>query len=91
MRPPSRREHEFDFLAHDERAELHSEFHEVGISENAGPMASAVGVVVELPHVNELIDRADVADEVPNQLLRVAALVERRIADLGIELGRLPT
>jgi hypothetical protein len=52
-------------------------------------MCATVGVVIEFPEMYKLIDRACVALEIPDKLLILPALLERREADLLIELHRL--
>ena len=49
----------------------------------------AICVIVELPKMHKLVDRAGIGLEVSDQLLVVAALLERRKANLLIELHRL--
>jgi hypothetical protein len=52
-------------------------------------MRATVSVIVEFPKMNELIDRTGIALEIPDQLLILPALLERREADLPIKLHRL--
>jgi len=52
-------------------------------------MRSSVGVIIELPEMYKLIDRAGIALEVTDKFLVLPALLERREADLLIELHRL--
>src|SRR4029450_4955505 len=90
MRPPRRGGEQLYLLGSDERTELHGEaFDEVRVGEDGFPVRASVGVVVELPEVDELIDRAGIGLEVANELLGLPALLECRIAELGIELDRL--
>jgi hypothetical protein len=51
-------------------------------------MCATVGVIIELPEMYKLIDRTRVALEIPDKLLVLPALLERREADLLIELHR---
>src|ERR671932_46953 len=54
-RTPRRRRQQLDLLRHEERAELAREaFDEVLVRVHGGPVRAPVGVVVELPQVNEL-------------------------------------
>ena len=58
------------------------------------PVRSAVGIVVELPQVHQLMQRARVRDEVAHQLLVEPALVQGGVAKLAIQSdrsGTLPT
>jgi hypothetical protein len=48
-----------------------------------------VGVVVELPEMDELVDRAGVGLEVADQLLVLAALDERGVAEIAVQPDRL--
>ena len=52
-------------------------------------MRSSVGVIIELPEMYKLIDRAGIALEISDELFVLPALLERREADLLIELYRL--
>src|SRR6516162_6849175 len=52
-------------------------------------MRSSVGVIIELPEMYKLIDRAGIALEIADKFLVLPALLERREADLLIELRRL--
>jgi len=58
-------------------------------AKNRGPMSATLGVVLELPHMDELVDRAGVALEVADQVLGMAALFEGRKAEFLIEADRL--
>ena len=51
-------------------------------------MRATVGVIIEFPKMYKLIDRARIALEIPDKLLVLPALLERREADLLIELHR---
>ena len=73
MRSPRGRGQQLDLLGGNQRAELHGEaLDEVLVGEDRRPMRAAVGIVVELPEIDELIDRARVALEVSDQLLVLA-------------------
>src|SRR6516164_11739984 len=52
-------------------------------------MRATVGVIIEFPEMYKLIDRTGVALEISDKLLILPALLERRKADLLIELHRL--
>src|SRR5262249_42779533 len=90
MRAPRCRLQQLHLLCHHQGAELRDEaLGEVGVGEHRGPMGAPGGIVVELPDMDDLIDHAGVALEVADQVLVVAALVQRREADLLVELHRL--
>src|SRR5262249_44860646 len=44
---------------------------------------------LKFPHVHELIDHPRIGDEIPDEVLVVATLLQRREPELGIELLRL--
>src|SRR5262245_60340541 len=89
MRAPGRRGEELYLLRHDQRSKACGEaLDKILIGKHAGPVVAPVGIVVELPQMHELVDRAGIALEVANQLVVVAALLQRRETDLLIELGR---
>jgi hypothetical protein len=52
-------------------------------------MRAAVGVVLELPQMDELVDRPGVGLEVANEVPVMASLTERRKTDFLVELHRL--
>jgi hypothetical protein len=52
-------------------------------------MRSPVGVIIELPELEKLVDRTGNALEITDKLLVLSAFQERREADLLIELHRL--
>jgi len=52
-------------------------------------MRSPVGVIIELPEMDKLIDHAGIALEIPDKLFVLPALLERREADLLIEFHHL--
>src|SRR5437899_100955 len=52
-------------------------------------MRAAVGVVIELPQMHKLIDRASIALKVADQLLVLPALLKGRKAEFLIELHGL--
>jgi hypothetical protein len=64
-------------------------FDEILVREHSGPMRATVGVVIEFPEVYQLIDRACLALEIPDELFVLRAFLERSEADLLIELHRL--
>src|SRR5262249_21732460 len=77
-------------LGGEQRAELHGEaLDEVLVGEDRRPVRAAVGVIVELPQMDELVDRAGVGLEVADQLLVLTALLQRRVPELGVQLDRL--
>src|SRR5262247_426358 len=65
MRAPGRRGQQLDLLGGDEGPKLHGEaFDEVLVGEHRGPVRAAIGVVVELPEMHELVDHPRVGLEV---------------------------
>src|ERR1700730_15087015 len=78
MWTPRRGRQQLDLLCHDKRPELRGKC----------PVLPPVGVVIKLPEMDELVDRASVGLEVAHELLVVAALLERREAELLVELRR---
>ena len=61
MWTPRRGGQHLDFLSHDKRPELRRKtFHEVLVGEDPCPVLPPVGVVIKLPEMDELIDRAGV-------------------------------
>jgi hypothetical protein len=85
MRSPGSGGQQLDLLGREQRAELHGEaLDKILVGEDRSPVRATVGIVVELPKVDELIDRACVGLEVTDQLLVLAALLERRVAELGV-------
>src|SRR5262245_33607636 len=61
MRSPGGRRQQLDLLGHEQRTELHREsLDEVLVGKDRRPVRPAVGVVVELPEMDELIDGARV-------------------------------
>ena len=80
MRSPRRGLEQLDFLCRDERPEFRGKaLYEVLVSENRCPMGAAIGVILELPEMDKLIDRSGVGLEIADQVLVVTALLERRI------------
>jgi hypothetical protein len=47
-----------------------------------------IGIIVELPQMHNLVDRSGIGLEVSDQLLVMTALLERRKANLLLELHR---
>src|SRR2546425_2980499 len=90
MRSPRGRGQQLDLLGSEQRTEFHGKaFDEIFVSKYRSPVRATVGIVVELPQMDELIDRAGIGLEIANQLLVLAALLERRVAELRIQLDRL--
>ena len=52
-------------------------------------MRPSIGVVIEFPEMDKLIDRAGVALEIAAQLLVLPALLKSRETELLVELHRL--
>jgi len=89
MWTPRRGRQQLNLLCHDKRSKLRGKaFHEVLIGEDPGPMLPSVGVVIKLPEMDDLVDRARVGLEVAQELLVVAAVLERREAEFLVELRR---
>src|SRR5215470_15360391 len=89
MWTPRRGRQQLDLLCHDKRPELRGKaFHEVLVGEDPCLVLPPVGVVIKLPEMDELVDRASVGLEVAHELLVMAALLERREAELLVELRR---
>ena len=75
MRAPRRRRQKLDLLRHHQRPEFRGKtFHEVLVREHAGPVLAPIGVIVEFPEMDKLIDRAGVGLEIADQLLILPAL-----------------
>src|SRR2546430_13065623 len=90
MRPPRRLGHQLHLLAHHQRSKLRSEpLDEILVREHGRPVRAPVAVILEFPDVHELIDHPRVGDEIPDEVLVVATLLQRRKPELGIELLRL--
>src|SRR5207237_6500429 len=68
MRSPRGRGEQLDLLRGDERAEFDGEaVDEILVGKYRRPVRATVGIVVELPEVDELIDHARVGLEVADQ------------------------
>src|SRR5215510_14878466 len=90
MRTPRSCSQQLNLLGGEERTELQGEaFDEILVGEHRGPVRAPVGVVVELPEMDELVDHARVGLEVADQLLVLAALLERRVPEFRVQLDRL--
>ena len=87
MWTPRRGRQQLDLLCHHKRPELRGKaFHEVLVGEDLCPVLPTVGVVIKLPEMDDLVDRASVGLEVAQELLVMATLLERREAELLVEL-----
>jgi hypothetical protein len=51
-------------------------------------MRPTISIIVELPQMHDLVDRSGIGLEVSDQLLVMTALLERRKANLLLELHR---
>src|SRR5579863_9766658 len=90
VRAPGRGFQKLYLLGHHERAEFCGEtLDEILVREHRGPMRPAIGVVLEFPQMDELVDRARIGLEIADQLLVLAALLQRRIPEFLVELDRL--
>src|SRR3984893_7599219 len=89
MWTPRRGRQQLDLLCHDKRPELRGKaFYEVLVGEDPCPVLPPVGVVIKLPEMDELVDRASVGLEVAHELLCMAALLECREAERLLDLRR---
>jgi hypothetical protein len=85
MRSPRRWVQELHLLGHYKGAELRGEaFDEILVREHGCPMRASVGVIIELPEMDKLTNRARIALEIPDELLVLTAFLKRREADLLI-------
>ena len=74
MWTPRRRRQQLDLLCHDKRSELRGKtLHEILVGEGPCPVLPPVGVVIKLPEMHDLVDRASVGLEVAQELLVMAA------------------
>src|SRR5262249_40497480 len=89
MWSPRRRGQEPDLLGLDQGPELGGKtFDKIFIRKERRPVRSSVGIVVELPQVHQLMQRARVGEEVAHQLLVEPALLEGGVAKLGSQEQR---
>src|SRR5271165_1499877 len=87
MRAPRGGMEQFYFLCHNQRPELRGEaLNKIDVRKHGDPVRTPIGVIIEFPKVDELIDRARVALEVANEFLVLTASLERREAKLLIQL-----
>jgi hypothetical protein len=79
MRSPRRSLEQLDLLGHQQRPEFRGEtLYEILVRVDRHPMHPPVSVVVELPEVDKLIDRAGVRLEVPDEILVLTAPLNGR-------------
>src|SRR5262245_8793281 len=77
MRSPRRRRQQLDLMGDEQWAEFRGEtLDEILVGEHRGPVRATVGIIIELPEMDQLIDRARVGLEVTDQLLVLAAFLE---------------
>ena len=89
MRSPRGRRQQLDLLGQYQRPEMGREaFHKIRVGKDGGPVRAPVGIVVELPEVDQLINHARVGLEVANQLLIMAPFLQRRVPTLGLQFDR---
>src|SRR5207247_191415 len=82
--------HQLHLLAHHQWSELRSEpLDEILVRKYGRPVRAPVAVILEFPDVYELIDHPRVGDEIADEVLVMATLLQRRKPELGIELLRL--
>src|SRR5271163_4074002 len=90
MRPPRRSLEQLHLLGHQQRPELRGEaLNKILVRVHRCPMRAAVVIVVELPEMDKLIDRAGVGLEIADELLVLPALLKRRKTKFLVELHRL--
>ena len=78
---------ELHLLCHQQRTELRGEtLDEILVRVDRCPMRPPVRVVVELPEVDKLIDRAGIALEVADELLVLATPLERGVSEFLVEV-----
>jgi hypothetical protein len=89
MRPPRRRVKQLHLLRHHKRSKLRRKaFDEIPIREHCGPMCPTIDIILEFPQMHELIYDPCIPLEVPDEVLVVPAFLQRRKAELLIELHR---
>src|SRR3954451_20761079 len=89
MWTPRRRRQQLDLLCHHKRPELRGKaFHEILAGEDFCPVLPPVGIVSKFPEMDELVYRAGIGLEITDELLVMAALLERREPELLVELRR---
>ena len=76
--PPRRRQHELVLLLGNQRPNFGGKGHEVRIAVDPGPKGAAVGIVIKLPDVNQLVQGPHIPREITHQFGRV--LGQRRPA-----------
>jgi hypothetical protein len=90
MRSPWRGLEQLYFLGHHERPEFRGKaLNEVLVCKDRHPMSTAIGVVLELPKMDKLIDCAGVSLEIADQVFVVPSLLERWIPKFLVQLNRL--
>src|SRR5262249_61527587 len=83
MRPPRRLCHQLQLLVHHQRSELRSKpLDEILVREHGRPVRAPGAVILEFPDVHELIDHPRVSDEISDEVLVVATLLQRRKPEL---------
>src|SRR2546425_1705752 len=76
MRSPRGCGQQLDILGNKQRTEFHGEaLDEILVGKYRSPVRATVGIVGELPQMDELIDRARVGLEIADQLLVLAAFL----------------
>jgi hypothetical protein len=60
-------------------------FHKIRVGKHGGPVRTPVSIVVELPEVDQLINRPRVGLKIANQLLVVPPFLERGVTKLRIQ------
>jgi hypothetical protein len=86
MRTPGRGVQQLHLLCHHQGPELGGKaLGEVGVGEHRRPVLPAIAVILELPEMDELVDRPGIALEIADQVLVVTALLQRRKAELLVQ------
>ena len=70
LRPPRRRQHELVLLLGNQWPDFGGKGHEVRIAVDPGPKGAAVGIVVKLPDVDQLVQGPHISCEIAYQHLR---------------------
>src|SRR4051794_32986742 len=90
MWSPRRGLQQLYLLGHQQRPELGCKaFDEIRVRIHCRPMSAAIGVVIEFPEMDKLIDRPGVGLKVADELLVLSALLECWKANLLVELHGL--
>src|SRR3954451_2010982 len=90
MRPPRCSLEQLYLLRHEQRPKAHGKaLDKIFVRVHRRPMRPPIRVVVKLPKMDKLVDRAGISLEIADQLLVLPALLKRRKAEFLIELHGL--